>query len=67
MTKTCFTVLNNVIDQQGKHTWKQAIPTQSDKRYDLKKTGSCENTEEGADTIWGEVRIVKNFFITAVI
>ena len=46
MTKTCFTVLNNVVDQQGKHTWKQAIPTQSDKRYDLKKTGSCENTEE---------------------
>ena len=34
----------------------------------LKNTGSCENTEEGADTIWGEGRIVKNFFfITAVI
>lgn len=28
----------------------------------LKNTGSCENTEEGADTIRREGRIVKNFF-----
>lgn len=66
MAKAIFTVLKEITDLWGKHTQKQAISVQSDKKYDLKNTGSCKDRKEGADIIRKEQQDGQEFYIKAV-